>query len=186
MARYIIVVLVLLVIAGGSIYVLSREGEHAPTLTDTIESSDSLLASPQGTTSDTHDTATSTPIVPTDQSTDPGTNGASSTKEAEEEKNIVIYTDAGFDPKEMTIVAGETVTFVNKSTRPFWVASNIHPTHTLYPESSDSDCLGSTFDACGSMAPGSAWSFTFTKVGTWGYHDHTNPTRTGSVTVRKK
>lgn len=187
MARYLIAILALLVIAGGSVYILTREGGRAPLISDTIESSDSLLASPQATTSNDSGVTTSTDSVlgtSTEKENIEKTNGT--TTEDVEGENIVIYTDAGFDPKEIVIVAGKTVTFVNRSTRPFSVASNVHPTHTLYPESSDSDCLGSTFDACGGVPSGSTWSFTFTKVGTWGFHDHLNPTRTGSVVVKKK
>ena len=55
----------------------------------------------------------------------------------------------------------------------FWPASNIHPTHMIYPE----------FDAKRPVASGKDWSFTFTKKGTWRYHDHLNPEATGTVVV---
>lgn len=96
---------------------------------------------------------------------------------------IVTYTDSGFSPETITISAGETVTFVNNSSRGMWVASDIHPTHTLYPEKTDADCLGSSFDACEKTPVGESWSFTFNKEGSWKYHDHARASRTGIVVV---
>lgn len=102
----------------------------------------------------------------------------------EEEPKIVTYTDAGFSPKKLEISEGDTVIFVNNSKRDMWVASNIHPTHTIYPEQSSSDCLGSTFDACGGTPTNESWSFTFNKVGSWQYHDHMRASRTGVIEVK--
>lgn len=88
-------------------------------------------------------------------------------------KTEVAYTDSGFSPKEMNISAGETVTWINKSTKKMWVASAPHPAHTDYPE----------FDAKKGVDPGGSYSFTFEKPGNWKYHNHTNPTDFGSVNV---
>jgi plastocyanin len=96
---------------------------------------------------------------------------------------IVSYNDAGFSPKTITIEEGDMVTFVNSSSRNMWVASNIHPTHNEYPEESNDDCLGSTFDACRGVPSGESWSFVFSISGEWGYHDHLNASRTGTVVV---
>lgn len=96
---------------------------------------------------------------------------------------IVTYTDTGFSPKIIEINSGDTVMFINNSSRGMWVASNMHPTHTLYPEESDSDCLGSSFDACTGVAVGESWSFTFNSTGSWDYHDHMKASRTGTVDV---
>ncbi len=94
---------------------------------------------------------------------------------------VITYTDSGFSPGTLTVKAGAKVTFENKSSEPFWPASNPHPVHTGYPTTGG--CTGSTFDACKGLQPGDSWSFTFNVVGQWGYHDHLNPGQRGTVIV---
>lgn len=93
----------------------------------------------------------------------------------------VVQTDAGYSPKTLTIKKGSTVTFKNETKEASWTASAIHPTHGAYPTAGG--CLGSTFDACKGIQPGSSWSFTFDAVGSWGYHDHLNPSHFGKIIV---
>lgn len=100
---------------------------------------------------------------------------------------VVTYTDEGYSPKSVTIPVGATVTFVNQSSKNMWVASARHPEHTVYSGTSLTqhcpDTAGTAFDQCAGGAPGSSYSFTFTKTGEWKYHDHIDATRFGSVTV---
>lgn len=102
----------------------------------------------------------------------------------------VTYSDQGFSPSSVTIAAGQTVTYVNQSSANMWVASAPHPAHTAYDGTSrDEHCVAgapessATFDQCVGSVPGTSWSFTFTKPGTWRYHDHLNTSRFGSVVV---
>ena len=88
--------------------------------------------------------------------------------------HTVSYTSSGYSPSVVTIRAGDTVKFVNNSSNNMWPASDPHPTHTNYPE----------FDPMTSISPGGQWSFTFSKPGTWGYHDHLTPGKTGTVIVQ--
>lgn len=103
------------------------------------------------------------------------------------ESVTVTYADTGFSPASVTIAAGGTVTFVNDSSRNMWVASAMHPTHTAYSGTSLSqhcpDTAGTAFDECKAGEPGSTYSFTFTKEGTWNYHDHLSPSNFGKVIV---
>src|SRR3989338_3855525 len=85
-------------------------------------------------------------------------------------ENIVMYADDGFTPKSLSVKAGEEVTFKNNSPRNMWPASAFHPTHKEYP--TGGCCLGSIFDACQGIPPGSSWSFKFDISGNWKYHDH--------------
>lgn len=86
----------------------------------------------------------------------------------------VIYNSQGFSPKTVTIKKGDSVVFENKTGKAASVASDEHPTHLLYPE----------FDQYKTAQRGKTeFSFTFEKVGTWKYHDHLNPTMTGTVVV---
>jgi plastocyanin len=97
---------------------------------------------------------------------------------------VVTYTNDGFDPSVVSVENGEAVRFVNNSTRDMWVASANHPTHTVYPEKTGNDCLGSSFDACEGVPSGDSWEFTFKSAGDWGYHDHLRSNMTGVVTVQ--
>jgi len=88
-------------------------------------------------------------------------------------RSVVTYTDTGFAPLTITVKSGSIVTFVNESTRSMWVASDMHPTHQLLPG----------FDQKVSVARGQTFEYTFTKVGTWRYHNHQSPSDTATVVV---
>lgn len=86
----------------------------------------------------------------------------------------VLYTDNGFTPESIEIARGTAVTFSNQSSSgAMWVASDAHPTHQLLPG----------FDALQSMKSGETYTYTFTEVGTWTYHNHVLPADTGTVVV---
>lgn len=89
------------------------------------------------------------------------------------EGQAVTFDGSGYSPNELTVKTGGAVTFKNESDQPMWPASNVHPTHTLY----------SGFDPQRQINPGEEWSFTFTRAGTWGYHDHLQPNITGTIKV---
>lgn len=109
-----------------------------------------------------------------------------STSSAEEYK-IEIKSGA-FSPKELTIKKGEKVTWVNNSDKEIWPASANHPDHKVYDDSSKSehcpDPKGVAFDSCVGIKPGSSWSFTFDKVGSWAYHDHLSSKVIGTIIVK--
>lgn len=98
------------------------------------------------------------------------------------EPNIITYSLFGYSPSTLEITKGTTVTFKNSAETSMWTASGIHPTHREYPTMGG--CIGSAFDACKGVAKGESWSFTFDKVGTWKYHDHLLPSRTGTIMVK--
>ena len=85
----------------------------------------------------------------------------------------VTYADAGIDPKTLTVKRGATVRWVNQGSGTMWVASALHPTHQLLPG----------FDELKSVGKGGTYEYTFTKVGTWKYHNHMVPSDTGTVVV---
>jgi len=90
-------------------------------------------------------------------------------------KITVRYTSTGFSPATFTVNKGETVRFINETTGRMSVASDPHPTHTIYPE----------FDQYKTSARGqSTFDFTFEKIGTWGYHNHAQASHTGTVIVQ--
>jgi plastocyanin len=88
---------------------------------------------------------------------------------------VIRMTPAGFEPSKITVPLGTTVAFINEDERDRWPASNIHPTHGIYPE----------FDPLEGIPPGESWSFTFDKPGIWRMHDHLYPQFTGAITVEE-
>lgn len=86
---------------------------------------------------------------------------------------VVKMYDGNFDPETLSVKKCTKVTFKNESTESRWPASNIHPTHGIYPE----------FDPQRTIEPGKEWSFVFDKVGNWKYHDHLYPTIRGVISV---
>lgn len=85
----------------------------------------------------------------------------------------VVHDGSGFNPESLTINTGETVGFVNESNDAIWPASDVHPQHAELPE----------FDAERSIEPGETYTHTFEEEGEWGYHNHRNPSITGTIIV---
>ncbi len=90
---------------------------------------------------------------------------------------VVTFTDSGVNPAQVTVKSGQTVTWTNNSSKTVQVASNPHPTHTANRELSNGQ---SVLD----LASGKSASVTLTKTGTWGFHDHLNPSTVGTVIVQ--
>lgn len=84
----------------------------------------------------------------------------------------ITYTDDGFSPSSYMIKVGGTVTVVNNSSHDLEFSSDNHPTHTKETEL-NMDIL----------KPGKSGTFTVTKVGTWGFHNHLRDQDTGSLMV---
>ncbi|HEY4489743.1 MAG TPA: hypothetical protein VJC12_00625 [Candidatus Paceibacterota bacterium] len=97
----------------------------------------------------------------------------------------ITYTDSGFTPQTVTIANGGKVNWVNKSSNNMWVASAMHPSHSVYSGTTLSqhcpNTSGSAFDEC---ANGNSYGFTFTKTGEWKYHNHSLSSHFGTVIVK--
>lgn len=100
----------------------------------------------------------------------------------------VTYNRSSFSPSTVTINRGDTVTFVDSSSDPMLVASNVHPSHTQYDGTAMMEHCApgyagpAPFDEC--KASTGNFSFTFTKVGTWSFHNHLNAGATGKIVVQ--
>ncbi|MEX2007268.1 MAG: hypothetical protein WD992_00660, partial [Candidatus Levyibacteriota bacterium] len=68
--------------------------------------------------------------------------------------------------------AGATVIWTNSSGQVGNVSSNPHPTHSIYPALN-----------LGNFGDGQGVSLVFDTVGTYGYHNHLDATKTGTVIV---
>ncbi len=86
----------------------------------------------------------------------------------------ITFDDAGFRPLRLEVEVGQQVLFANESDTSLWPASNIHPTHQIYPE----------FDAKTPIESGDSWIFTFERPGFWRYHNHLGPERSGLIVVK--
>jgi plastocyanin len=100
------------------------------------------------------------------------------------ETHAVTYSSSGFSPKTVTIKLGDTVTWTNESGSNMWVATAVHPSHTVYDGTSTNEHCSNpnetTFDQC---SGGDSYLFTFIKEGNWKYHNHQGPQHTGTVVV---
>lgn len=85
----------------------------------------------------------------------------------------ITYSDSGFSPALTTIKSGEAVTFKNASSQDIQVDSNPHPVHT-----DDTDLNVGTITSGGSTV------VVLNKKGTFGFHNHLNPSMTAQVTIQ--
>jgi len=99
----------------------------------------------------------------------------------------VKITNSGFEPQKLEINNGDSITLINERTNPSWPASNMHPTHIIYPGSDIKKCETSEkdgiFDSCRGLEKGESWTFKFTQKGSWGYHDHLDSGERGTIVV---
>jgi plastocyanin len=85
----------------------------------------------------------------------------------------VRVTSDGFEPGRVCLTVGGTVVWTNGTSSRAEVASDPHPEHDGYPGFYDQ----------GGVRRGETYNFIFERAGTWGYHDHLNPNRTGEIVV---
>lgn len=90
-------------------------------------------------------------------------------------QEITITRDS-FEPATVRIKQGTTVTWQNNDSATHWVSTDPHPIHTGL----------AGFDSKKAIEQGQSYSFTFTRLGEWPYHDHLRPvTYTGTVIVEE-
>lgn len=85
----------------------------------------------------------------------------------------ITLTDEGFEPKQVRVRQGTKVIFTTTRGKPFWPASDAHPSHAIYPQ----------FDPREPIAPSASWSFVVDRRGEWGFHDHVRSYFTGRILV---
>lgn len=112
-------------------------------------------------------------VITQDTQVPVSTQSATATDEAMvKEKVMVTISPQGFSPKDITVKVGDSITWTNGDSANHTVSSDNHPVHTLYP-----------FLNLGKIMPAETKSVMFEKAGKYTYHDHLNPSNTGSVTV---
>ncbi len=163
-----IIIAIVVVIVGATLLFVLKEDSPEVTSTPTISASSTPVTSASPSTSVSPSVSKSATPLPTTVT--------------------VTYTDSGYSPSTVTIPVGGKVIFKNNSSSNVWTASAMHPGHTGYDGTSLSqhcpDVTGTVFDECKGEAPGTSWSFTFTKKGEWGYHNHLKSSNFGKVIVQ--
>ncbi|HJP96569.1 MAG TPA: hypothetical protein VJ843_04315 [Candidatus Saccharimonadales bacterium] len=84
----------------------------------------------------------------------------------------ITYDGSSFSMSPSSIKSGENVKIVNSSSSELDFDSDPHPTHTDNPELN-----------VGSIAAGESKTITLTTKGTWGFHNHLDPSQHGNLTV---
>ncbi|HSX16734.1 MAG TPA: cupredoxin domain-containing protein [Patescibacteria group bacterium] len=84
----------------------------------------------------------------------------------------ITYNDDGFSVSPSTVKSGSKVKITNNSKAKIELASNPHPVHTDNPELNRGD-----------VDPGASKTFTLNTKGTWGFHNHYDHVKGGTITV---
>lgn len=100
-------------------------------------------------------------------------NNANPSTEATQTAAAITYGESGFSPAKVTVNSGDSVTIKNTSSQGLQFNSNPHPVHT-----DDTDLN------VGTIAPGQSQTFTATKKGTFGFHNHLDPSQTGTIAIK--
>lgn len=136
-----------------------------------LEPSSSPSASPSQSPS-ANNTPVATPVATSTPIARPTPTSSGSPVSAPKTVNI-SYTNSCFVSGNQSIKKGDTIRFTNNSNGSMWPASDRHPEHDIYSE----------FDSKGPIGNGGMYTFTFTRTGTWGYHDDIKPGCGGAITV---
>ncbi len=167
-------IIVIVIVAGVVLLRPASDQDIVPTNTPGLELNDTGATLPGVGDINIIGEPTTSPIAsPTAGASDSNHTGAATESPAVTGVKVSVD-DNGFTPAAVTVPAGTTVTFVNDGQGAHWPASAVHPTHQLLPD----------FNARKGLATGETYSYTFTKVGTWTFHDHLNPTKTGQMVVQ--
>ena len=98
---------------------------------------------------------------------------SSQSSSSSQSADTITFDGSSFSPASLTVKSGTTITIKNTSSDDLAFDSNPHPVHT------DDTQLN-----MGDVAPGQSKTFTVTKTGTFGYHDHLDPGLGGSITIQ--
>ncbi len=100
------------------------------------------------------------------------TNSSSGTTTNQNTGMTITYSKDGFSPTTLTVKNGSQVTIKNDSSGLLQFDSDPHPVHTDDPELN-----------VGTISPGQSKTVTVTTTGSHGYHNHLNPSDTGTLIV---
>lgn len=84
----------------------------------------------------------------------------------------ITYGDSGFEPTSLTVKVNEQVSVVNNSSKTLQFDSDPHPEHTDNPELNVE-----------TVEPNQTKTFSVSKTGIFGVHNHLNPSERMTLTV---
>lgn len=99
--------------------------------------------------------------------------GADQSSTATPAAATITFDGNGFSPDTVTVKSGNTVAIKNASSQDISFNSDPHPVHT-----DDTDLN------VGIVSPGDTKTFVVTKTGSFGYHDHLDPSFTGNIVIQ--
>lgn len=126
-------------------------------------------SSSKSNSSQTSSNSTDTSANSSDSSSSSSSDSAS---DASEVAATITYSDSGFSGGTVTVKAGDTVAVKNTSSSELSFNSDPHPAHTDDPDLN-----------VGVVASGETKTFTVTQTGTYGFHNHFNPSDKGKITI---
>jgi plastocyanin len=85
----------------------------------------------------------------------------------------ITYSDNGFSPATTTVKSGDTVAVKNTASSELDLDSDPHPVHT-----DDTDLN------VGAVASGQTKTFVVTKTGSFGFHNHLDPSKNGKIEIQ--
>jgi plastocyanin len=110
----------------------------------------------------------------TNQTAEPSAQSSnSSSTDQTQSQNTITYSNDSFSPSTLTVKAGTTVTVKNASSQAIQFDSDPHPVHT------DNTDLN-----VGVISAGQSKTFLTNRTGSFGYHNHLNPSETGTLVVQ--
>ena len=117
-----------------------------------------------------HKSPSNSPTSTTSGSTSPSQNSTPVTNQSY--LNTITFDGSHFSPATLIVKSGTTVTIKNTSSNDLRMNSNPHPIHT-----DDADLN------VGLVAAGQSKTFIVTKLGSFGFHDHLDPSIQGRITI---
>ncbi len=172
----------ILILIGGGVYFYTASPTEAPAITDTVPAGSGANVGAddtpivgdsmeKGDEPKKDDDAMESGATGSTGGTTGGSNTTAGTAQKPTPKTVTVnYTKNGYSPASVDINVGDTVKWVSDGA-PMWTASAMHPTHEIYPE----------FDQ---KKAGNTYEFTFTKAGSWKYHNHVSANHFGTVNVK--
>ena len=125
-------------------------------------------------TGDTADTMTETNTTSNNPSSQLqiGAKETDSDTPASTQTATIVFTNNGFEPNSITVKKGTVVTIKNESDNDVEFSSDNHPSHLTNREMNTD-----------TLAAGTSTTYTANTVGTFGFHDHIDDSKTGTVVV---
>ena len=106
------------------------------------------------------------------KSTTSNTSSSATSGSSTQAAATITYDGSGFSPATTTVKSGDTVAIKNTSSSDMQLDSNPHPVHT-----DDTDLN------VGMVGAGQTVTFKVTKKGSFGFHNHLNPSQTAKIVI---